>query len=78
MNRYVLFTTTRCRYFDAVNDRAARGEARRILGRVGATYQLGDEYTETSEGRGLRPVVGYCLGESLAAGHAALYAVTAR
>lgn len=71
--QYVLFTPAGRRlYFRAANDRAAKGEARRLIGRPHATYPLGDEYCD---GRGLRAVVGYCMGARVEAGHAALYAV---
>lgn len=73
-NDYVLITSTGRRIaFSARTDRAARGQARRLLGcRPASTYYQGDDY---ANGHGLRAVTAYCLGSAADAPTAALYGI---
>ena len=72
MFSYVLIDCNdRRRTFWAKNDRAAKGEARRILRRLGrrphSTYYLGDAW------QGMRPVQAWNLGQGYGCDTAALY-----
>lgn len=68
MFSYVLFDCSDRRHrFWAKNDRAAKGKARRFLGRVHSTYYLGDSWD------GMRPVAAWNLGSKVGCETAALY-----
>lgn len=72
---YVLYPATGSAiYFRAANDRAARGEARRLLGRRRpvSTYYQGDDFAFAN---GLRAITAYNLGRGYDCETAALYAV---
>jgi hypothetical protein len=66
--RYILIDGNNKRFaFEAKNDRAAKGRARRYLGRVHSTYKL-SEYWQS-----MRPVGAWNLRQSYGCETAALY-----
>jgi hypothetical protein len=68
MFKYVLIDSKgKRRSFMAQNDRAAKGKARRMLGRVHSTYYLSDEWDN------MKPVQAWCLQARQNCETAALY-----